>query len=838
MTYRSVDKRRLSYLLGFGTQDGELKRFFDDNLKALVHRGARIRNAPHGNAARIRVITERLPAAAEEILRQWFKKNITVLDPLSPDELVSVFREHEAANTSPGEGEAPHLARSSLLHLFSDNPSDELVNFLKTPIPSGRAVSANVAADASIPDAAVGGAQSASHSALLRLIASAFEEGDLGDVLDELPDELASFVEGLLQIRKGKERSAQDALNALPPDSEEAKLLARSIKRMRSAGGTAPSQRGLVLSQPSEFKGDIDDARVNVFAYCTNAKPTATFLKPVGVVRYGRLETFSDDQRRQFFPEVGDVMAFSGAGRPRQPARGEVAIWDIEEHPTDKQTRCHVSKEAAELYSVVAVPVHSSDADSVRSYIKQSFEMGAVRQKNRLYELLDGVIIAPQNLRADLSRDDTYEQPFSRWSQLVGFAFEDQRLVAGPLPDADSTYDCAPISIAVRSMLRTLREQQKVHLTKAQVRDVIALFQEDDDIVSRQRMARIVDRLDAAEVEEAVLQDMLTFALEMPVLRQRIEDGVQERIDEKCRERDDLRGDIERLTAERASAESKLRSIEKAAKKQASETASLVKDAFDKAVSKGVETLVSARIFETLSGSVVRSTVNEQQAGKSEEDPKFEVIAGTDRDSVLQMLKACGLNRRFSTYLISIFAAANRVGLGLFLRGEFARQVVLSVSRLGRSVASFDVPIGLVGRTVEFSRVIASEKPLVILNANLSDFELYASEATDRMLARIAGLAGHHEFSLVGSLIESDLAIPLPMGTKRFSLTIDLAWAAYYELSGSEQAGELSLLEDDLKASELNQTLCTGLLEEIERLPSIEQGGVSNVIRRALGAVL
>lgn len=834
MTFQSIDKRRLSYLLGFGTQEGELKKFFDDSLKALMLRGARIRNAPHGNAARIKLISERLPATTDEVLRQWFSKNITVVDPLSPHKLIEVFEGHEASNTSPTKEEAPHLARSCLFHLFADGASEEFLDFLRTPIPGARQVESAAVTEVLTTETDENNSQVMSHSDLLTLLASAFEGSDLGDVLDQLPEDLASFVEGLSRIRRGDERSAQDALSLLSPDSEEAKLLARSIKRMRSVGKIPISQQGFLVSPSSEFQGDADTARLQVFAYCTNDRPTATFVKPIGVIRHGTLETFSDDQREQFFPETGDVMAFSGPGRPRQPTRGEVGIWDIEEHPTEKRTRCHITKEGAELYYVVTVPVHSSDADSVRSYIKKNFEIGAAARKNRLYELLDGVIISPQNFRADLSRDETYEQPFNRWTQLVGFSFEGQRLVVGPLPHADSKYDCAPIFGAVRSMLRTLRDQQKVQLTRGQIRDVVALFQDGDDVVSRQRMARIVERAEAAQMEEAVINDMLEFALEAPALRQRIDDGVRQRIDQRFREKDDLQSELARLLSERTAAESRLRSAEKAARKQARETADLVKEVFDRAVTNGIETLVSARIFETLNGSAIKVPTQPQETGRHEEQSRLNVLPRVDRDSALQVLKACGLNRRFSVLLISAVMAACRVGIVVFLRGEFARQVIGTIARIEREAVSFDVPMGMLGRSSDIAQAILSDRPVAILNANLSDFELYASEITDRILMRIAGQSVGSDFSVMGSLADGDLTIPLPPSIRRYSLTIDIKWSDDYQLSNGEQSADFEDLNENLKLSSLNQALAESLLAEIEQLPLVEQAGVVSVIKKAI----
>src|SRR3546814_4285886 len=75
-------------------------------------------------------------------------------------------------------------------------------------------------------------------------------------------------------------------------------------------------------------------------------------------------------------------------------------------------------------------------------------------------------------------------------------------------------------------------------LTKAQVKEVVETFRTDEAGLTRQRLARIIDRIDIAVSDELALSEMLEVLLKHPSVEERIEAGVQERIHARTAEKD------------------------------------------------------------------------------------------------------------------------------------------------------------------------------------------------------------------------------------------------------------------------------------------------------------
>jgi hypothetical protein len=832
MTYLSVDRRRLSYLLGYGTQEGELKRFFDESFKTLLHRKARLRNVPYGNAARIKTIVEVLPSATDDVLRGWFKRNLSVVDPIPADELIEFFRTRELGNDPVSSDEAPRLARSFLYHLFSDNIEEGLLSFLRSPVPgNSRQEIADLPKVDAVKEVPTNGIEPA---ILFNVLTAIFVDGHLDDALDQLPPELAHLVKGLDRARRGDDSGAREALALLRPESAEADTLARAMKHMRGASNPGERGSGLTLELPRAFSGDVHSAHTNVFGYCTTDRPGATFIKAIGVIQGGRLEVFTEAQRREFFPESGDAIFFSAPGKPQLPERGQVGVWDIEEHLTDKKVRCHIVREVREVYSVVRMPIHSSDADAVRTYIQVNAKEASVNRTHRLYETSDGLIIGPRNQRADLSREEVYEQTFESWNGLDGFPFEDRRLITGPLPHADGVYDCAPIAFTVKAAVKALHGQQKIQLTRAQIREIVGLFREQENVIGRQRLARIIEHVEAAEKADDALNEMVTYILGLPDFRRLVDDSVKLRVDERMQDKEHILHEIKNLKAEHSRAEERLRNIEEVARRKASETAGQVKAAFDKAISNGLDTLVSAQVFQALGNSKSTQDGGElrQQIGSHVRISKASAL---HRQDALGLLKVYGIDRRFAMLLATVADVAARAGVAVLIRGEFSRQVAVAVSRMQGEVVVVHIPVGLIEPPEILKNTMDECKGrLVLIDANLSDFDLYGQPVVEAILGRIMDQDGDGFPILFGSLMQNNLTLPMPIEMSRLSLLIDLKIGAEFELSHEPETIDLEDFTNVLAASTLHKSLGDRILDEVRNLPEGEQQGVLTMLRLCL----
>lgn len=781
MAFLSIDRERYFYLLSFGTQEGELKKFFTDSHKQLLLKGAKIQNLPHARQARIRAMVERLPSSTDEVVRSWFQKNLAMLDPMPVSELLDEFNLYESVGDRIPEDQASRLARSCLKHLVEPHPPHELLAFLRTSV-GDEPSQESPELDVSVP---IESTVDVSRPVLVELLADALEDGELGDILDELPTSLGTYVEGLMATRRSDLAAAQRTADSLPPDSQEHQFLIRSIKRARGRSKDHTGG-GIQVHTPVQFARDFDSEHDSIVAYCTTAKANATFVQPIGCARSGRLELLSRQQSMEFFPETGDVMAFGGQGRPRQPKRGEIGLWKVAEHSTDKSTRFHIAEEVASVYEVVKVPFHSSEADSVREFIKQySRDRKEPALQRNVFLLTDGPAIAPKE-RVDLVRDDSYEAPFYCWSRLDANLFEGRLLILGPLPEPTSLYDCAPIASAVKQLVRSIKERGTSQLTKAQQKEIIATVQAEDVGIARQRLARIVNHLDRAVEDEAAIEEMLSIFMEHQSVRARIDQRVDEVVAARVSERDVVVAEIERLSKDKASLEQRIRQLSEQHRKIGQETAGVVKGAFDKAVANGLEELAKVEIFNALVGP--RSEASANQQGSSSPAFASRVLEGCmSDDDMIKELRHYGIDRRFAIAIVASIRLASACGVLVFIKGAFARPVSKIIAAgLGARISLVEVPIGIINPADELlvSSGVDSDV-LLLLDANHSDISLYAPELTERLLSTRA-----RKPIFLASLSQSLIALPIPEAIERLSITIDLDWSV--DFHGGVQQPEVT----------------------------------------------
>src|SRR6266567_1822173 len=447
MTYRAIDKRRFTYLLSLGTDEFDLKKFFSDSRIQLIQRGGRVQNLPHGEKARIHTLAYELPPSTDEVVRAWFSQHLTMADPESPEVIVETYRLHEEVGEEIDEETARRLARSCLVHLFSESVPPVLLEFLKTSIGGVEKVDEQPKEPST--------EKVADFRNFSEVMLDLVQGRDVDRHLDGLPAELATVAVGLHAVAQGRFNEARDALASLPPEASGKAQLDQYIKQQEARGMKEPP-RGATVIEPEIFNGTFDFESDEILGYCTKADPPkAVFVHPIAVVRAGVVQLLSPELNRKFFPATGDVMAFAGASYPRQPQRGEVGIWQVEEHQTERATHFHIKGEQRKVYELTAVPFPSTDYDSVREYIKEHAERTASKLlQPPLFVLGDGLVVGPRSERPDLSKDDAFETGLLSWNTVPGLRLEGRLFALAPPMKEQGIYECASISSSIRKLLR------------------------------------------------------------------------------------------------------------------------------------------------------------------------------------------------------------------------------------------------------------------------------------------------------------------------------------------------------------------------------------------------
>ena len=213
MTYAGIEKKRFAQLLKWGTDDDEIRRFFAETRIQLIQKGAKVQNPPHGRPARIRMLAQGMPQATDQVVQKWFGEHLKMLDPTPVDDLLEELRLYEEAGESPPADDAKRLARSCLVHLFSSDPSADLISFLR-PIKAEESVELPETREVSQPTPNEQNFDTLPE-ALGRTIIALAEGRDPDEFLSSLPPSIAAFVAGVQAISNSRDDDAKVAMEAL-----------------------------------------------------------------------------------------------------------------------------------------------------------------------------------------------------------------------------------------------------------------------------------------------------------------------------------------------------------------------------------------------------------------------------------------------------------------------------------------------------------------------------------------------------------------------------------------------------------------------------------------------
>jgi hypothetical protein len=628
-----------------------------------------------------------------------------------------------------------------------------------------------------------------------------------------------------------------DAMGRLDASSAEAAVLQAVFAKRFSDHGANAQRFGLRSIDAEPFVGSIEAARKSVLAHCTNDRPGATFINPIGVVRNEKFEQFSESQRLAFFPERGSVMVFPSPGI-RQPTRGQYGIWDVDEHDTDKLTRCHVVREDEYLVEVVHVSVHSSNIDGVREeLLSLPAEARGIKGARRVYALLDGLIVSPHGLRQDVSRVETFHQPLDAWRSLAAISTGTRQFVVGPVPPPDSKYDCAPLEVTVKQLLKALRDDGRGLLTNAQMREVIAKFQGTELFVAQQRMARIVDVIEREEAGEAVVLDMLDYVLELPRFEERVNAAVRDRVERETAAKVAATAELGRIEEAKVVAERKLRELESKHKRRVLEVEEVVRSTFDRAIASGLESLTLSNIYSALAtGGALKAPVpNAAPPGIDLARPssvRIDVLPSMSEEEAIIQMRAIGMNRRFAVSILEASRVAVSSGLAVIVRGKFARTVAVCLARTYGIVGRVQIEIGISVRAAALSTLLgdASIQAIAVTNANLSEFSVYGEDLIDSLAIGVPVPK-----PVFACMSDSALALPMADEMGAVSLMLDLSWNAEFS-SGAFFEGDIGHeFGEDHVFGNLVPRLSRELVQRMADLDKETRRGVLAVVAKSFG---
>lgn len=844
MAYRDLNSDKFFYLLAKGTHEGELKRFFAESKTLLILKQAKVQNLPYGRMERIRTICDRLPRSTDDIVRNWFQKNVTMAEPMPLEDVLSDLVLYEELNEPIPEKDGMQLARSTLVHLFAKDPSPALIAFLQTR--AGGLAEAEGQEQASEREEAnsepsnddygkpvdVSMEKTGSSQQMSDLLAAVIigEESAIDEALAPYTESVQTMVDALMSARGGDMDSAASLAKTLSPDSHEYKLLQRALNQARHRPSSASiASPGLRVMVPQPLKDQSFMEEFDVVGVCSNEADKVVFVRPLGLVIDNKVCLLTGEDRARLFPESGDVMSFRAPGR-RLPHRGDIVRWVVTERDdAGGKTRFHYVDEPCPMVEVINVPFASSAPDEVRHYIKDLMAARkAVALPYPLFALADGVTIAaPKSI--DPRRDEAYEQPWQSWGSLETWLLEGRQFSMGIPQTSASQLDLSSLEAAFKKLVRNIVEEQKVAITKTQVRDLAALIRSQSTGEVKLRAERVANALDRVVLDAESLEALFPVLVSREEVQRRVDDIVGRHVEEKLKDRVGLTTELEALRNKNDQLQRESKELERRIKKQKVDVEASVGQAFSRAIEDGVASLAQVEIFRVLSASTDRST---KSAVIDEIKQRLEVRVkhgALTKDEAISRLVALGVKRRQAIALALLTQLMAKAGGCLVIRGNDARQLVRVLGQIDSAVCGFlEIPMGLTsGAPLRQALAAAAQdiEAIVVLDADLSPIEVYGSSLLDGPFDTAMG-DNSTRARLLLSCTGGDMALPLSPSIRRVAVVIDL------DSSWDQQERLLSELEED--DIPLLKSVFASLAKEVDQLQGAERNLVESVLTAAL----
>ena len=782
MPFRDLDPNKFGYLLSFGTREGELKRFFSDSFKLLILNRARLRNPPHGRKERIRTIVWKLPPTTDQVVEKWFRANVTVEMPVPVEEILEWF---QVFNDADGGGlpddEAKRLARSALVHLFSEDPDDRLLSYLRKS-PTARSQEAENCSEPQASENDLIGSLNGDNPDDCESLAKIFpqlvsalisgQDAIVDDLVSDLPIETRIFVDGVMGARNGAHHELDESISSLEEGTAEHAALTALRGRARvSAQNDWDLRQGLQISVPSTFEGEAKE-HWRILGITVKDLDPAIFVRPLAVQIDGEWRRVDLEERPRLFPESGDVMTHRAPGR-RAPQVGEYVCWDVEEkYSAGGRVRMHFTNEVARVFEIVELGAPSSDPDSVRLLVGDAVQGQARRsQQPLLFALSDGLIAAPR--AGDPSKEDCFEHPWSAWSHAGALVIDGRLLHVGLPKGSPGAIDLAPIGLALKRLIRTLMDAGRASLTKRQVNEICDLVDSDEAGFSDSRLKRLAHKLDLVRLDHEALENILSLIEEREDVQARVTSYVDAEVSRRLHLKESILFEVEAARNRKDETLAEIREAEKKLRQVKKDTRDAVGKAFDEAMAQGISTLAKAEIFGSLSKR--KEVAVATQLGV----PNLlsvRTMPGTDDISLaISDLRALGVPRKLGTALCVFASAIANLGLCLVLRGRMSRQAARILVRYKVENASvLDVPLGYTDSDAFQASInaLGPNQALAVLNADCAPIDLYASSIIDALYDR--ALAPDQTTRFIFSTVEGDLGIPVSRALSAISLTVDL----------------------------------------------------------------
>jgi hypothetical protein len=770
MSYRGAKPERIAMLLEHALSATELRGFIRSKTNPLLLAGEKPRHQPatHSKAA---LWLARFGERGQAVLAKWIQEKVTCDSSPPMGQLVPRFRAMEREGVEFEPEEMRDLCRYGLVELYGESPPKEWLEYLATEPDTPPNVVVSVDEEPSDPLVAV---RAPSAEAIGRFVQWARGEKGISDIPDE----------GLRLSAKlcvaARERDPK-VIAELPGPADQYNDL-DALLRQRASLPDTPT--GLLAIAPAlqEYDPAKEYTALEVIATLPRrAVGQAYFLTVEAFIERDAVHTLAFQELAKAFPDNAEIILFPDLDV--EPAIGRPAAYRVERALTPGKVKSRVVSQGRPLLRVFYVPASSDSPDRVRDWLTEFAR--TAQEPTAVFVLTDGVCIKPRSGALSRLLQPDYDWIFDGWPSVSAVEFHKAPYIVASLSSPAFQYDCAPLAISARRLLRRLSERKAVNLTRQQWGAIIEQVRADGDGVDEALRQRVIGKLETLSRVEPDYESLITDLMATPSVKVEIETRKQLEVTSTSEELRKERNALDNARREKLALQESIDALREQHDERVKKLRAAMRRVFEEAKGKEAETLAQVGLLQVLKAEEPISSERRRESASSVTSAPSITVQRVEAHTIplADAFRAAGFPDAIAPLYAQTVEFGLNAGLPLVVEGPGAAVVSLSISRcLGKGATTHcEIPLGLASpepiKTVLDGHV---DGPLVLRNANLSDISVYAGALIDELIAyQLRGEQSTAPRPLILAGAGGAAALPWPIDLQYAALKLNLAETPY-----------------------------------------------------------
>lgn len=754
MIFKHLNPNRIRYVISKGVLFPVLMEFFNKNQKRLIPTGMKLDSIPKEPVKALNLFVGMSDKGAP-IAHEWFSKRYANDPSCSVEEVVSAFLLHEnEIKLIDSSDVIANYCRFILLNLLSKEPSEKLVSFMKTPILYSNTTAAESAQEPVDP-----------------------ELQDIGDILPGAIDIANNYEREKLTSITDLELIALIPVLDRNSFSDVKDELKKRIANDELQGAALQEYISLIEKNlPVELKSDIsiknsivfndddfDLTDFQVFGVVTNIVEASrtVFIRVLGLLKDGTLYRLTNEQRKNFFPEHGDVIWLS-RGHRKVLEKNEFGLFniDLDENWGGKGAKYLVKELQTQVFPVSLCEYSLKELFRVESWLSlNEFHLSSAGS----YVLLSDNALLRPSFTGNSTLD--FEKPMDLYSSAQIYVLDGDYYapeLGAPANRVDfsspETYFKRLIKSGLGDKLNLSREAQGV---------LVEEFNAIKNGQNSHKIEEIITALDELLAKQSLFSELVEELERSPKVQNAIKDGIERVVSEKTSQADGLRNQIKQLEEKKASLEKVTSREEEQIKKLRQGLSSDIKSTFEKAVQDGRKALAEIALFQAIlpqPSSIKDGVVDSGRKPVSSSEGNYTLTVAPPHNKTLDdqfrplRFRSSQVARLFEAlsdiYLLGLTPAFMGCGARIFA-DSFANSSAVE------SIVDINIGPGVisVADLLDQKALLESSKMFLVKNFDISPISLYGHALVDLCYKKF--LAGTSESGVNAVLTYEDSGLGL-----------------------------------------------------------------------------